>query len=361
LTGGTGFIGSHTAIELAGRGHHIILLDNLCNSSIDVVDRIRQITGKNVAFYLADCCDRSQLMTIFKQEPIDAVFHFAGLKSVGESVRDPLKYYHVDLDSTIALSEAMQAFDVRRLIFSSSATVYGNPETLPLTEESRTGEGITNPYGRTKHMIEQILQDVARADNNFKVSVLRYFNPIGAHPSGLIGERPAGTPNNLMPYLLKVASGELPHVQVFGDDYETPDGSGVRDYIHVSDLARGHIAALDRMEKSKSNYDVYNLGTGSGVSVFELITALEKVTGKLIPYRIAPRRDGDVAECYADITKAREVLNWQPAMTIMDACEDAWRWQQHSMGSVLPIGGLSSQTWEGDDGFTQRESLNAAA
>lgn len=324
VTGGTGYIGSHTVVELISAGYTPIIVDNLINSSIEVLDRLEQITGVRPIFYQVDVCDQAALDEIFGKHNFAAVIHLAALKAVGESVAKPLDYYRNNLDSTLSLLACMQKHHVKRLIFSSSATVYGAPETLPLVETCRTGLGITNPYGQTKYMIEQILRDVTVASPEFEVIALRYFNPIGAHASGLIGEDPNGIPNNLLPFVAKVAVGELPAVKVFGDDYDTPDGTGVRDYIHVVDLAKGHIAALENLH---TGFDVFNLGTGQGTSVLEIIKAFEAAAGKQIPYQIIERRPGDVASVYANCDKAHSELHWQAKKTIQNACEDSWKWQ----------------------------------
>lgn len=327
LTGGAGYIGTHTAIELIAAGHNVIIIDNLSNSSVEAVRRVEKITGQSIPFYEGDVRDRTLLDKIFTEHKIDGVIHFAGLKAVGESVQKPLDYYANNIDSTLVLVEAMQAHDVNRIVFSSSATVYGNPETLPLTEQSRVGVGLTNPYGWTKFMNEQILTDVARANNAVEITLLRYFNPVGAHESGLIGEDPSDIPNNLMPYVAQTAVGIRDHVNVFGNDYDTPDGTGVRDYIHVVDLARGHVAAIDH---SAAGVSVYNLGTGKGTSVLELIAAFSRACGHEIPYEIGPRREGDVAACYASPEKAEKELGWKAEKTIDDACQDSWRWQSQN-------------------------------
>lgn len=327
LTGGAGYIGSHTAIELINSGHQVIIVDNLANSSAEAVRRIEEITGQNVPFFQIDVRDRTALDKVFSDNQIDAVIHFAGLKAVGESVAKPLEYYDNNLTSSLVLLEVMKAHGVNKLVFSSSATVYGDPAELPLTENSRVGVGITNPYGQTKFMIEQILTDTAKANSELSVSILRYFNPIGAHQSGRIGEDPNGIPNNLLPYVAQVAVGKLASVGVFGDDYDTPDGTGVRDYIHVVDLARGHVAALEHM---KPGAEVYNLGTGQGTSVLQMIQAFSKAAGRDLPYEIKPRRAGDLATCYANCDKAARELNWRAQYDIDRACEDAWRWQSQN-------------------------------
>ncbi len=327
ITGGAGYIGSHTIIELISNGDSVVVIDNLSNSSQEALARVEKITGTSIPFYQADVRDAATLDKIFTENHIDAVIHFAGLKAVGESVKKPLEYYSNNIDSTLILLQSMQKHGVKKIVFSSSATVYGDPAELPLSETSRVGVGITNPYGQTKFMIEQILKDLAKADDTFQVTILRYFNPIGAHISGTIGEDPNDIPNNLMPYVAQVAVGKLEKVNVFGNDYNTPDGTGVRDYIHVVDLARGHVAALQHI---KPGAEVYNLGTGKGVSVLELITAFSKAAGKEIPYTIAGRRDGDIASCYATAEKAARELGWTATKTLDEACADSWRWQSNN-------------------------------
>lgn len=329
VTGGAGYIGSHTVVELLQAGYETVVVDSLTNSSPESLRRVEQITGKPVPFHELDCSNQQALSEIFNRYPIDSVIHFAGLKAVGESVDQPLRYYRNNLDSTLTLCEIMVKHGVKTMVFSSSATVYGTPEELPLKETSRTGIGITNPYGWTKYMIEQILRDVAAADKEWQISILRYFNPIGAHDSGLIGEDPTGRPNNLLPFVARVAVGAYDAVQVFGDDYDTVDGTGVRDYIHVVDLARGHVAALQHPPEG-GTAEVYNLGTGYGTSVLELIAAFKQASGKHIPINIVGRRPGDIASCYADPSKAREGLAWTAERTIEDACRDAWRWQSQN-------------------------------
>lgn len=330
VTGGTGYIGSHTAVELLNAGHDIVIVDNLSNSSRDVVEKIETITGKSVVFYELDVCDKSELISVFSGHDFDAVMHFAGLKAVGESTQKPLRYYRNNLDSSLSLLETMQEKGVKTLLFSSSATVYGSAP-IPYSEESSVGQGITNAYGQTKYMIEQIMSDVAKATPVVQFTTLRYFNPIGAHESGLIGERPEGTPNNLMPYLLQVASGERDKLQVFGSDYDTIDGTGVRDYIHVVDLAKGHVAAL---EHTGAGFQSYNLGSGHGTSVLEIIQAFEQASGKKIAYEITDRRQGDLPEYYANVAKAEQMLGWKTTKTIEDACRDSWKWQQTSEKTV---------------------------
>ncbi len=327
VTGGAGYIGSHTLIELINNNFDVVVVDNLVNSSRESLRRVEQITGHEIPFIEADVRDQSALDDVFTTYDIDSVIHFAGLKAVGESVAKPLEYYDNNLVSTLALLEAMREHSVKQLVFSSSATVYGNPSELPLRETSTVGVGLTNPYGKTKYMIEQIIQDYCAADPAFEATILRYFNPIGAHQSGQIGEDPNGIPNNLLPYVAQVAVGKLQSVGVFGNDYDTPDGTGVRDYIHVVDLARGHVAALQHM---KAGANVYNLGTGSGTSVLEIIKAFSKACGRDLPYEIKPRRAGDIAACYADCSKAERELGWRAELSIEQACADSWRWQSQN-------------------------------
>ena len=327
VTGGAGYIGSHTLIELINNNFEVVVIDNLANSSRESLRRVEQITGHEIPFIEADVRDQSALDDIFTTYDIDSVIHFAGLKAVGESVAKPLEYYDNNLVSTLALLEAMRKHSVKQLVFSSSATVYGSPSELPLRETSTVGVGLTNPYGKTKYMIEQIIQDYCAADPTFEATILRYFNPIGAHQSGQIGEDPNGIPNNLLPYVAQVAVGKLQSVGVFGNDYDTPDGTGVRDYIHVVDLARGHVAALQHM---KAGANVYNLGTGSGTSVLEIIKAFSKACGRDLPYEIKPRRAGDIAACYADCSKAERELGWRAELSIEQACADSWRWQSQN-------------------------------
>ncbi len=327
LTGGTGFIGSHTAVSLIEAGHEVVICDNLCNSSTKSLDAIKTITGTRPRFYESDIRDKAAMRSILAENGIEAVIHFAGLKAVGESCAKPLAYYDNNISGTVTLLEAMQETGCRTLIFSSSSTVYGTPQKLPLTEEHPVG-GVTNPYGRTKLMIERILADVCAADKNFSAVCLRYFNPIGAHPSGLIGENPNGIPNNLLPYVARVAAGVLKEVNVFGDDYPTPDGTGVRDYIHVMDLARGHALALDYAAR-RTGWDAINLGTGKGYSVLEIIHAFEKACGHPIVYRIAPRRAGDIAANWADASKAQRLLGWEAEYDLEAMCATAWNFQQH--------------------------------
>lgn len=326
VTGGAGYIGSHTCVELLEQGHEVVVADNLCNSSEVSLERVKQITGKSVTFYKADLLDKSAMEEIFNKEKIDAVIHFAGLKAVGESVAKPLEYYHNNITGTLVLCDVMRAHGVKKIIFSSSATVYGDPAFVPITEDCPKG-AITNPYGQTKGMLEQILTDLHTADPEWSVVLLRYFNPVGAHKSGLIGEDPAGIPNNLTPYITQVAVGKLKEVGVFGNDYDTPDGTGVRDYIHVVDLAIGHVKAMDKLASSEPDVRIYNLGTGHGYSVLQMIEAFSKACNKEIPYSIKPRRAGDIAECYADAALAKKELNWEAQRGIDEMCQDSWRWQ----------------------------------
>lgn len=325
LTGGAGYIGSHTAVELLENGYEVVIYDNLSNSSELAIDRIFEITGKKVKFYQADILDREFLEYILAKEDIDVVIHFAALKAVGESVREPLKYYHNNLTGTLSLLMAMEEVGVKNIIFSSSATVYGDPESTPITEDFPKGE-CTNPYGWSKSFMEQIMTDLHHADPDFKVVLLRYFNPIGAHKSGLIGEDPKGIPNNLLPYVAQVAAGKLDYVHVYGNDYDTKDGTGIRDYIHVVDLARGHVLACEKLEEL-AGIEVINLATGKGYSVLDMIHAFEKVTGREIAYKIEDRREGDIDSSFADASKALEVLGWKAEYGIEEMCEDTWRWQ----------------------------------
>lgn len=327
VTGGAGYIGSHTTVELLAAGHEVIILDDFSNSSPKVLDRLKTITGKNIAFYEGSILNKPFLNKIFKENDIEAVIHFAAFKAVGESVKEPLKYYHNNIAGTISLLEVMTENKVKNIVFSSSATVYGMNNISPLTEDMPTSA--TNPYGYTKVMMEQILNDVAFADKEWSVTNLRYFNPIGAHESGLIGEAPNGVPNNIMPYITQVAVGKLQELSIFGDDYDTPDGTGVRDYIHVVDLAKGHVLALkDNLATTGSH--VYNLGAGKGYSVLDLVKTFEKENGVTIPYTIKPRRAGDIATCYANSSKAKEVLGWTAQKTLADMVRDSWRWQSQN-------------------------------
>ena len=327
VTGGAGYIGSHTCITLLEQGHEVVIVDNLCNSKKVAVERIEELSGKQVTFYQYDVCDRTSLRTVFEQEKIDAVIHCAGLKAVGESVAQPLRYYENNLTSTLVLLGLMEEFGVHNLVFSSSATVYGEPASMPITEEFPTG-ATTNPYGTTKVMIERILTDYAHVHPEFNVILLRYFNPVGAHESGMLGEDPSGIPNNLSPYITQTAVGKRDKVHVFGNDYPTPDGTGVRDYIHVVDLAEGHAASVKLFEEGNCGLRVYNLGTGKGISVLEMISAFSKAVGKEIPYVIEARRPGDIPVCYADCSKAKRELHWEAKRTLDDMCADAWRWQR---------------------------------
>lgn len=328
VTGGAGFIGSHTVVELQNDGRDVVVLDNLSNSSEKSLERVEAITGKKVPFYKADILDREALEEIFSKEDISAVIHFAGLKAVGESVAKPWEYYENNIAGTLNLVDVMRKHGCKNIIFSSSATVYGNPAFIPITEECPKGV-CTNPYGWTKSMLEQILSDIQKADNEWNVILLRYFNPIGAHKSGTMGENPNGIPNNLMPYITQVAVGKRDHLNVFGNDYDTPDGTGVRDYIHVVDLALGHVKALKKIEEN-AGLKIYNLGTGRGYSVLDIVKNFEEATGVKVPYEIAPRRPGDIATCYADASLAKKELGWEAKYGIREMCEDSWRWQKNN-------------------------------
>lgn len=328
LSGGAGYIGSHTAIELRSAGHDVVIVDNFSNSKPEVLRRLEKITGAPFAFHCADVCDKAAMDKIFAGEKPEAIIHFAGYKAVGESVEKPLEYYRNNLDSTLTLLELMRKYGVHNIVFSSSATVYGAPDSVPINESAAVGR-CTNPYGWTKYMIEIILKDACKADPALSAVLLRYFNPIGAHESGLIGEDPQGIPNNLMPYITQVASGRLEKLHVFGNDYDTPDGTGVRDYIHVVDLARGHVCAIKYAAENKGA-DVINLGTGKGYSVLEMVKTFSEVSGVNIPYEINARRAGDIAECYADPTKAKEKLGWVAEKNLRDMCRDSWRWQKNN-------------------------------
>jgi UDP-glucose 4-epimerase len=327
VTGGAGYIGSHTAVELLNTGHQVVIVDNLCNSSAKVLDRIEALAGKHFSFIQADVRDSAALDRIFAEHRIDGVIHFAGLKAVGESVAQPLRYFDNNVGSTLALLQAMDRANVRRIVFSSSATVYGDPDQVPITESSRLQ--VTNPYGRTKLICEDILRDLLVSDPRWQVAILRYFNPVGAHISGTIGEHPNGIPNNLMPFITQVAVGQREFLSIFGQDYPTPDGTGVRDYIHVVDLAQGHLAALNYLQDQQASITV-NLGTGRGVSVKELADTFARVTGVPVPYRFVDRRPGDVAACYADTRLAQEALGWQAQLGVERMCQDAWRWQSNN-------------------------------
>ena len=328
VTGGAGYIGSHTCVELLQSGHSVVVVDNLCNSSSKSLERVKEITGKDLVFYEGDVRDEALLENIFASHPIDCVIHFAGLKAVGESVAQPWRYYDNNLNSTLVLTKVMEKAGVKKLIFSSSATVYTADNEMPLRETSRTGN-CTNPYGWTKYMTEQILSGMAFADKDWSIVLLRYFNPIGAHESGRIGEDPRGVPNNLMPYISQVAVGRRESLSVFGNDYDTHDGTGVRDYIHVVDLARGHVAAV-AYSAAHSGCEVFNLGTGMGYSVLDMVKAFEAANGVAVPYQIAPRRPGDIATCYASPDKSRAVLGWQAEKSLEDMCRDTWRWQSNN-------------------------------
>ncbi|NMB44538.1 MAG: UDP-glucose 4-epimerase GalE [Clostridiales bacterium] len=327
VTGGAGYIGSHTCVELLESGYEVVVVDNLSNASEKSLERVEEITGKSLKFYKADILDREALTNIFETENIEAVIHFAGLKAVGESVEKPLEYYHNNIVGTLVLCDVMRQFNVKSIVFSSSATVYGNPKTVPISEDFPLSA--TNPYGRTKLMLEEIFRDLYVADNDWRIVLLRYFNPIGAHESGLIGEDPKGIPNNLVPYITQVAVGKLDKLNVFGDDYDTHDGTGVRDYIHVVDLAIGHVKAIDKIKASTGVF-TYNLGTGTGYSVLDMVKAFSKVVGEDIPYKISPRRPGDIATCYADPSLAKEDLNWVAKRDLDKMCEDSWRWQKNN-------------------------------
>ncbi|KAJ2955992.1 hypothetical protein NQZ79_g8096 [Umbelopsis isabellina] len=328
VTGGAGYIGSHTVLELLSRNYEIVVVDNLCNSNLEALKRVEKLAGRSITFHRADITVEEQLVQVFSMYKFWAVIHFASLKAVGESMKIPLDYYHNNLTGSINLMRVMQKFNVKNMVFSSSATVYGDPEYTPVGESARLGP-VTNPYGKTKLFLEEMLRDQCIADPDWNVCLLRYFNPVGAHPSGLIGEHPQGIPNNLLPYVNKVIQGHLPHVQVFGEDYDTIDGTGVRDYIHVCDLASGHVAALKKLEK-KPRCVAYNLGTGVGCSVLQIIKSMERVTGIHIPYKVVDRRPGDIATCTADATLANRELEWFPSRTLDEMCEDMWRWTRRN-------------------------------
>lgn len=323
LPGGAGFIGSHTAVELLNAGKEIVILDNFSNSNPKVLEAIKKITGKDFKFYEMDYLNKSELEKVFQENEIESVLNFAGYKAVGESVKKPIEYYINNISGALVLLDVMKKFGCKKFIFSSSATVYGEPERIPLTEDCKTG-GTTNPYGTTKLFIEQILKDIYVSDNSWDICILRYFNPVGGHESGLIKENPKGIPNNLMPYIAKVARGELKELSVFGNDYNTHDGTGVRDYIHVVDLAKGHVLALDKLDKEQKGLYIYNLGTGTGYSVLDMVKAFEKATGKKVSYKIAPRRAGDIATCYADPKKAEVELGWKAEKTLEEMCRDSF-------------------------------------
>ena len=325
VTGGAGYIGSHTVVELLNNNQDVIVIDDFSNSKPNVIDKIKKITGKDFKFYQIDYTNRECLEKIFQENDINVVINFAGYKAVGESVKEPLKYYYNNVSGAITLLQTMQKFDCKKFIFSSSATVYGEPEKVPLTEDCKIG-GTTNPYGTSKLFIERILKDLYHSDNTWNICILRYFNPVGSHESGKLGEEPNGIPNNLMPYIVRVANGQLPELSVFGNDYPTRDGTGVRDYIHVVDLAKGHVNALKKLQNEENGLFIYNLGTGKGYSVLEMVEAFEKATGKKVPYKIAPRREGDIDVCYADSTKAEKELGWKATKTLEDMCRDAWNY-----------------------------------
>jgi UDP-glucose 4-epimerase len=327
VTGGAGYIGSHTVVELLNEGKDVVIIDDFSNSKPTALEAIRKITGKDFKFYEMNYLDREKLEKVFEENKIDAVLNFAGFKAVGESVQKPLEYYHNNVSGCIVLLETMAKYNVKKFVFSSSATVYGEPETIPITEECKTG-GTTNPYGTSKLFIEQILKDLYKSDNSWDICILRYFNPVGSHESGLLGEEPQGIPNNLMPYVVRVASGQLKELSVFGNDYDTPDGTGVRDYIHVVDLAKGHLYALNKLEKEGKGLYIYNLGTGTGYSVLDMVKSFEETTGKKVPYKITARRPGDIATCYSDPTKAKNELGWEAHKGIKEMCKDSWNYIQ---------------------------------
>ena len=329
VTGGAGYIGSHTVVELLNSGREVVIIDNFSNSKKEVLDKIREITKKDFKFYEINYLDRKALEKVFEENKIEAVLNFAGYKAVGESVQKPLEYYENNISGAIVLLETMKKYNVKKFIFSSSATVYGEPEKIPITEDCKIG-GTTNPYGTTKLFIEQILQDLYKSDNSWDIAILRYFNPVGAHESGLIGEEPQGIPNNLMPYIVRVASGQLEQLSVFGNDYDTHDGTGVRDYIHVVDLAKGHLKALEKLEKEEKGIYIYNLGTGTGYSVLDMVKAFEEATGKKVKYKIVERRPGDIAICYSEPTKAKKELGWEATKTLKDMCKDSWRYIENA-------------------------------
>ena len=331
VTGGAGYIGSHTVVELLESGKDVIVIDNFSNSKREVLDAIKKITNKDFKFYEIDYTDKAALEKVFMENlNIDSVINFAGYKAVGESVKKPVEYYMNNISGALVVLDTMKKFNVKKFVFSSSATVYGEPERIPLTEDCKVG-GTTNPYGTTKLYIEQILQDLYKSDNTWDIAILRYFNPVGAHESGLIGEEPQGIPNNLMPYIVRVAAGILPELSVFGNDYNTPDGTGVRDYIHVVDLAKGHIKAIEKLDKEGKGLFIYNLGTGTGYSVLDMVKAFENATGKEVKYKIVERRPGDIATCYSDPTKAQNELNWKAEKNLEDMCRDSWRFIENKL------------------------------
>ena len=330
VTGGVGYIGSHTCVELLNNNKEIVVIDNFSNSNSKALDNIKAITNKDFKFYEINYLDRVALEKVFEENDIESVINFAGYKAVGESVQKPLEYYENNIGGAVILLETMKKYNVKKFVFSSSATVYGDPEIIPITEETKIG-GTTNPYGTTKLFIEQILQDLYKSDNSWDIAILRYFNPIGAHESGLLGEDPKGIPNNLMPYITRVAAGKLQELSIFGNDYDTKDGTGVRDYIHVVDLAKGHLLALNKLDKENSGIYIYNLGTGNGYSVLEIVNTFMKVNNVTVPYKIAPRREGDIATCYADPTKAKNELGFVAEKTLEDMCRDGWNFQKKHM------------------------------
>ncbi len=327
ITGGAGYIGSHTCVELLNAGRDLVIIDNFSNSKPEVLDNIRKITGKDFVFYEMDYSDRDKLQKVFEENDIDSVINFAGYKAVGESVEKPIEYYTNNVSGALVLLDTMRKYNVKKFVFSSSATVYGDPEVVPITEDAKVG-GTTNPYGTTKYVIELILKDLYKSDNTWDIVILRYFNPVGAHESGLIGENPQGIPNNLMPYIAQVASGKLEKLSVFGNDYDTKDGTGVRDYIHVVDLAKGHVRAIEKADKEGNGLYIYNLGTGVGYSVLDMVNAFEKANNIEVPYKIAPRRAGDIATCYADPTKAENEIGFKAEKNLEDMCKDTWNFQK---------------------------------
>ena len=328
VTGGAGYIGTHTCVELLNKGEEVVVLDNFSNSSPEALENVKKITGKDIKLYEGNMIDRDILEKIFNENDIEAVIDFAAYKAVGESVQKPVEYYTNNVSTVLVLLDEMKKHNVKTLVFSSSATVYGDPEIVPITEDCKVG-GTTNPYGTSKLMVEQILQDLYKSDNEWNIAILRYFNPVGAHESGLIGEEPQGIPNNLMPYIVRVAAGQLEQLSVFGNDYNTPDGTGVRDYIHVVDLAKGHLKALEKLEKEQTGMYIYNLGTGTGYSVLDMVKAFETATGKEVKYKIVERRDGDIATCYSDPEKAKKELGWEAEKTLEDMCKDSWKYIQN--------------------------------
>ncbi|PSN40758.1 UDP-glucose 4-epimerase [Blattella germanica] len=331
VTGGAGYVGSHSVVQLLNQGYEVVVIDNLVNASRECLKRVEKITGKKVTCHTVDLCDRNRLDEIFKQYKIDCVIHFAALKAVGESVAIPLTYYRNNVGGTVTLLEAMKEHNVKRIVYSSSATVYGIPQKLPLTEDHPTGQSCTNPYGKSKYFVEEILKDLINSDKSWSAISLRYFNPVGAHESGQIGEDPKGIPNNIMPYISQVAVGRRKDLKIFGSDYNTPDGTGVRDYVHIEDLAVGHIAAARKiLESGFSGFKVYNLGTGSGLSVLQLVKAFEEASGRKVPYEIVGRRPGDIDSSYADVSLAKKELGWEAKKGVLDMCRDTWRWQSQN-------------------------------